>query len=87
MINILFLRSVDSMVDNLTKRFLDGIVEDGSLVGVDVVAGVRDPVQADSKPNFSFCSAKKGDFAQKKSLESRLKADSPSALCALQWYK
>jgi len=41
---------VDSMVDNLTKRFLDGIVEDGSLVGVDVVAGIRDPVQADSKP-------------------------------------
>ena len=50
MINILFLRSVDSMVDNLTKRFLDGIVEDGSLVGVDVVASIRDPVQADSKP-------------------------------------
>ena len=50
MINILFLRSVDSMFDNLTKRFLDGIVEDGSLVGVDVVASVRDPVQADSKP-------------------------------------
>ena len=41
---------VDSMVDTLTKRFLDGIVEDGSLVGVDVVAGIRDPVQADSKP-------------------------------------
>ena len=41
---------VDSMVDNLTKRFLDGLVEDGSLVGVDVVASVRDPVQADSKP-------------------------------------
>ena len=41
---------VDGMVDNLTKRFLDGIVEDGSLVGVDVVASVRDPVQADSKP-------------------------------------
>jgi len=41
---------VDSMVDNLTKRFLDGIVEDGSLVGVDMVAGIRDPVQADSKP-------------------------------------
>ena len=38
------------MVDNLTKRFLDGLVEDGSLVGVDVVAGIRDPVQADSKP-------------------------------------
>jgi len=38
------------MVDNLTKRFLDGIVKDGSLVGVDVVAGIRDPVQADSKP-------------------------------------
>ena len=50
MINILFFRSVDSMVDNLTKRFLDGIVEDGSLVGVDVVASIRDPVQADSKP-------------------------------------
>ena len=41
---------VDSMVDTLTKRFLDGIVEDGSLVGVDVVASIRDPVQADSKP-------------------------------------
>ena len=41
---------VDSMVDTLTKRFLDGLVEDGSLVGVDVVAGIRDPVQADSKP-------------------------------------
>jgi len=54
MINILFLRSVDSMVDNLTKRFLDGIVEDGSLVGVDVVASIRDPVQADSKPG-TFC--------------------------------
>ena len=40
---------VDSMVDTLTKRFLDGIVEDGSLVGVDVVASIRDPVQADSK--------------------------------------
>jgi len=37
------------MVDTLTKRFLDGIVEDGSLVGVDVVASIRDPVQADSK--------------------------------------
>jgi len=45
---------VDSMVDTLTKRFLDGIVEDGSLVGVDVVAGIRDPVQADSKPG-TFC--------------------------------
>jgi len=47
---------VDSMVDidSLTKRFLDGIVEDGSLVGVDVVAGIRDPVQADSKPG-TFC--------------------------------
>jgi len=54
MINILFLRSVDSMVDNLTKRFHDGLVEDGSLVGVDVVAGIRDPVQADSKPG-TFC--------------------------------
>ena len=43
---------VDSMVDTLTKRFLDGIVEDGSLVGVDVVAGIRDPVQADSKPGM-----------------------------------
>ena len=43
---------VDSMVDNLTKRFLHGLVEDGSLVGVDVVAGIRDPVQADSKPGM-----------------------------------
>ena len=41
---------VDRMVDILTKGFLDGLVEDGSLVGVDVVAGIRDPVQADSKP-------------------------------------
>ena len=41
---------VDSMVDNLTKRFFHGLVEDGSLVSVDVVAGIRDPVQADSKP-------------------------------------
>ena len=41
---------VDGMVDSLTKRFLDGLVEDGSLVGVDVVAGIRDPVQADPKP-------------------------------------
>ena len=38
------------MVDTLAERFLDGLVEDGSLVGVDVVAGIRDPVQADSKP-------------------------------------
>jgi len=42
------------MVDTLAERFLDGLVEDGSLVGVDVVAGIRDPVQADSKPG-TFC--------------------------------
>ena len=50
LVDKIFYGIVDSMVDTLTKRFLDGIVEDGSLVGVDVVAGIRDPVQADSKP-------------------------------------
>ena len=50
LVDKIFYGIVDSMVDNLTKRFLDGIVKDGSLVGVDVVAGIRDPVQADSKP-------------------------------------
>jgi len=50
LVDKIFYGIVDSMVDSLTKRFLDGLVEDGSLVGVDVVAGIRDPVQADSKP-------------------------------------
>ena len=50
LVDKIFYGIVDSIVETLTKRFLDGIVEDGSLVGVDVVAGIRDPVQADSKP-------------------------------------
>ena len=50
LVDKIFYGIVDSMVGSLTKRFLDGLVEDGSLVGVDVVAGIRDPVQADSKP-------------------------------------
>ena len=50
LVDKIFYGIVDSMVETLTKRFLDGIVEDCGLVGVDVVAGIRDPVQADSKP-------------------------------------